>query len=173
MSAPQETRRTGDPTPERPHMAPGYGLPEHWSAAQAPAWRDVVAQVARARNYWVGTTRPDGRPHAMPVWGVWVDDTLLFSTDPRSRKGRNLAASPAVVVHLESGDEVVIVEGLVEPVTDEGVLARYVDAYDAKYQFRPNPDDGTSVVYALRPQVAFTWGEVDFVDSAVRWRFGE
>jgi hypothetical protein len=105
----------------------------------------------------------------MPVWGVWVDDTLLFSTDQQSRKGRNLAANPAVVLHLESGDDVVIFEGEVEVVTDEAVLTRYVDAYDAKYQFRPNPNDGTSLVYAVRPRVAFTWGEADFVESATKW----
>ena len=43
---------------------------------------------------WVCSTRPDGRPHAMPVWALWIDGALWFSTDPSSYKARNLARSP-------------------------------------------------------------------------------
>jgi len=36
---------------------------------------------------------------------------ILFSTHPKTITARNLRAHPALVVHLESGDQVVIVEG--------------------------------------------------------------
>jgi pyridoxine/pyridoxamine 5'-phosphate oxidase len=124
--------------------------------------------MASARNYWVGTTRPDGRPHAAPVWGIWFDESFSFATDPASRKGANLAANPALVVHLESGDEVVILEGTAEKVTDPTLLARFADAYEAKYRFRPEVS-GEAVVYRLRPRVAFAWRERDFPTSATRW----
>lgn len=70
----------------------------------------------RARNYWVVTTRSDGKPHSVPVWSIWLDETFYFGTDRRSRKGRNLATNPGLVVHLESGDDVVILEGVAEEV---------------------------------------------------------
>jgi len=59
----------------------------------------------------------DGLPHAVPVWGVWVDGALYFGTDRRSRKARNLATNQGAVVHLESGDDAVILEGFAEEIT--------------------------------------------------------
>jgi hypothetical protein len=64
----------------------------------------------------VATTGQHGAPHVAPVWGVWVRDVLWFGTDPASAKGRNLDRDDRVVVHLESGDEVVIVHGRAEAV---------------------------------------------------------
>ena len=158
------------PSRSRPQME-GYGLPDQVSDAEKYTWDWASAQMAEARNYWVCTTRPDGRPHAMPVWGVWLDGTLYFSTGRQSLKGRNLAANPEVVVHLESGDTVVILEGVVKEEPGPALLARYADAYDAKYSFRPDPNDPANGVYALRVRLAFTWLESDFVESATRWRW--
>jgi len=160
-----------EPVPDKPH-APGYGFE---TAKRKPGellpWGRVTEWLEAARNYWVVTTRPDGRPHAAPVWGLWLDGAVLFSTGPGSRKGRNLAANPALVVHLESGDNVAILEGTAEEVTDAGLRTRFADAYNAKYNFRPDPDDPNGLVYALRPTVAFAWRETDFPESASRWRF--
>ncbi len=76
-----------------------------------------------------------------------------------------------MVVHLESGDDVVILEGEIKEVSDRLTLDRFTDAYDAKYQFRPNPTDPTQLVYRLRPHTAFTWSEKDYPQSALRWDF--
>jgi PPOX class probable F420-dependent enzyme len=134
--------------------------------------------MSAARNYWVGTTRPDGRPHATPVWGVWVDETFYFGTGERSRKGRNLAAYPHLVVHLESGDDVVILEGVAEVITDPDpdLSARIADAYASKYldpetgeEFRPGSAEG---MFSVCPRVVFAWLENDFPRTASRWFFG-
>jgi hypothetical protein len=76
-------------------------------------------------------------------------------------------------VHLESGDDVVILEGVAEEEPDVAVLTRFADAYEAKYHWRPGTDTAQGLTYALRPRVAFTWRERGFPRSAVRWRFGE
>jgi PPOX class probable F420-dependent enzyme len=156
-----------DPVAERPGFEPDYGISDAPSDA---SWSDAVARLKSARNYWVVTTRPDGRPHAMPVWGLWLDDAVVFSTNPASRKGRNLAANAELVVHLESGDDAVILEGRAEIVADEDVLRRFSEAYFEKYGWRVEPGPGFGI-YALRPRVAFTWREADFPQSATRWRF--
>ena len=108
----------------------------------------------------------------MPVWGLWLEGELWFSTHPETRKGRNLAASPEVVIHLESGDEVAILEGVAEPVRGGETLARFVDGYEAKYGYRIEPGERAMGTWSVRPRVAFSWREADFPDSATRWRFG-
>ncbi len=165
-----EARR--NPTPGRPATSADYGISRDLEPAQC-SWSKATDLLAPARNYWVGSTLPNGRPHAMPVWGIWQDDTLYFATGRNSRKARNLAANPAVVIHLESGDEVVILEGEIEEVRDPSALDRFTDAYFVKYQFRPNTADPTQVVYRLRPHTAFTWGEKDYPQSALRWNFAQ
>ncbi|HWE63990.1 MAG TPA: pyridoxamine 5'-phosphate oxidase family protein [Chloroflexota bacterium] len=160
-----------DPTPSRPGVPASYGISAQIGDVEQFPWSWADEQLAQARNYWICTTRPDGRPHAMPVWGLWLDGAFYFATDPRSQKGRNLAASPQIVVHLESGDNVVILEGVVEQVTDTSFFARFVDAYDAKYHFRPDPGSPENPIFCLRPSAAFTWQESSFVESARRWRF--
>jgi pyridoxine/pyridoxamine 5'-phosphate oxidase len=147
-------------------MPAGYGVPTDGSGAERLPWSEAERWLTESRNYWLATTRPDGRPHAAPVWGLWVDGTLVVSTGRDSRKGRNLAARPELVAHTESGDEVVILEGAVEEIELTDELA---DAYEAKYAFRPTGDLG--VWYRLRPRVAQTWLERDFPHTATRWEF--
>src|SRR2546425_1061199 len=106
-------------------MSEGYGVPKDGSGAKQLPWSWAVERLLAARNYWICSTRPDGPPHAAPVWGLWLDDAVWFSTDRASRKGRNLLASPTVVVHLESGDDVVILEGEAELVQDETALSPF------------------------------------------------
>ncbi|MCZ6614599.1 MAG: hypothetical protein O6920_02295, partial [Chloroflexi bacterium] len=72
-------------------------------------------------------------------------------------------------VHLESGDEVVILEGVVEKVTDSEFLNRFADAYKVKYEFRPDLNDDTSVTFTLALRVAFAWMEANFPQTATRW----
>lgn len=151
-------------------MPDDYGLARRGTLLP---WTWARRRLIAAHNYWIATTRPDGRPHAMPVWGLWLDETFLFTTSRRSRKARNLRRRPAAVVHLESGDQTVILEGRLREVSDAALLARYADAYHAKYRFRPEPGDRKNVTYALRPRVGFAWRERDFPASATRWRFAK
>ena len=155
-----------EPIASRPGFEPGYGI--HESPEGMLPWSWAEERLERARNYWIGTARKDGRPHAAPVWGLWIEDAVLFSTSPRSRKGRNLARDPRVVVHLESGDEVVIVEGEVErvPLTEAAA-----EAYGAKYDFRPDPESPDGNWYAVRPRVAYAWLERDYPRTATRFSF--
>jgi len=75
-------------------------------------WAEVAARLAGARTYWLGTVTPSGAPHAAPVWGAVHDGTLYLYSERRTAKARNLAANPRVVVHLGSGEDVLIVSGL-------------------------------------------------------------
>jgi PPOX class probable F420-dependent enzyme len=148
-------------------MPRGYGVPTDASGGELLPWSWAEEQLTQARNYWICTTRRDGRPHAVPVWGIWFDGAVWFGTSPDSLKARNLARDPRLVVHLESGDDVVILEGRVELSRDADALKRYAEAYEQKYSHRPSE----AGAYVLRPSVAQTWTEQDFARNATRWVF--
>ena len=128
-------------------------------------WAWAEERLTASRNYWIATTDRDGAPAAAPVWGVWFDGALFFGTNPASRKGRNLERDPRVAVHLESGDEVVILYGRIE----RGALPpEALDAYDAKYAYRPAVTEGW---FVLRPRRAVAWIERDYPRTATRFDF--
>lgn len=154
----------------RPAITSGYGISTEPTGMLDWDWVDE--QMAKSRNYWICSTRPDGRPHAAPVWGVWYEGVLYFSTDTESRKARNLADRPEVVVHLESGDDSVILEGVVEVITDMTLLRQVGKAYAQKYPpYDPVGDDTPGLWYALRPYTVLAWMEHDFPNTATRWDF--
>jgi general stress protein 26 len=134
-------------------------------------WEWAEERVVTARNYWLATTRHDGRPHAMPIWGVWLEGAFFFGTGGSSAKARNLDANPAVVLHLESGDETVIVEGTAELVHDADLTRRVNDVYEPKYGWRVDGPEG-SRLYAVRPRRAYAWAERDYTESATQFDFG-
>ena len=159
-----------EPRATPPQMV-GYGAPGDASGAELLPWSWAVERLEGARNYWICTTRPDGRPHAVPVWGLWLDDAVWFSSSRRSVKARNLARNPAIVVHLESGDEAAIAEGEAAEVVERAKIERLVEPYAAKYDYRPDPDDEGAAWFAVRPRIVHAWRERDFPRSIVRWAF--
>ncbi len=170
------------PQSDRPQMPSGYGVDPTVTSGLL-SWEEAVAKLTDARNYWVATTRPDGRPHVVPVWGLWMDGAFYFGTEAESRKGRNLATNPHIVVHLESGDDAVIIEGQAQRVLDQAEWERVLAALEAKYSLPADsldssnsadptdPADPSMAVYVVPPTIAFAWREQDFPGSATRWRF--
>lgn len=158
------------PNPEPLDVAEGYGLNElgenHLSLTA------VLQRFGTERSWWVGTTRPDGRPHVVPVWGVQVDGQLFFSSDPRATKGRNLAANASVTVHLESGDQVAIIEGRATKVAGSDMPPGFTPAYNDKYGFEVDTSDPAFGFYRVDPVKVFSWDEGDFAATAARWLFG-
>jgi nitroimidazol reductase NimA-like FMN-containing flavoprotein (pyridoxamine 5'-phosphate oxidase superfamily) len=166
-----------DPVGERPHM-PDYGVADDAGWEPLP-WAWAAARLGPARNYWVVTVSGDGRPHALPVWGVWDDaeHRFCFSCGPRSRKAGNLSANPAVAFAPEDTVECVSVEGRGLEVADEQRRERWIERYLDKY--RPLAPDLTpaflrqNLVFEVTPERAFAIieREGEFSGRATRWRF--
>jgi hypothetical protein len=147
----------------RPYM-PGYGIATTTDGLLP--WEWAQERLARADRYWVASVSPDGSPHVMPVWAVWLDGGLWFSTGGRSRKARNLRARPACTVHPD-GDDVVVLNGVAELVAPSGAL---LEAYAAKYPETP-PDPAANPIVHVRPTTVFGLVESSFSTSPTRWSF--
>jgi hypothetical protein len=170
---PKVTTTAATPSPNcvnvgLPHVPELYGIKPR---KQYLPWSHAEERLARSRNYWICTTRADGRPHSIPVWGFWIDGALYFGTARSSRKGRNLAHNSAVSVHLESGDDVIILEGNAVEVSDPATLQMVDQASRDKYKMPLTTLPGESVFYCVRPRVALAWTEKDFPKTATRWEF--
>ena len=152
-----------------PDAPPLYGLKKR---AKYLPFSHAEERLAKSRNYWVCTTRPDGRPHSIPVWGFWIDGQLIFGTARTSRKARNLAENPVVSVHLESGDDVVILEGKAEEVDiSDGTILNKLDAASREKYKMPLMVVPEAVFYSVRPRTVLAWTEKDFPKTATRWKF--
>lgn len=153
-----------------------YGVPDDLDGTLP--WEWAQERLVRSRNYWVATVDPRGRPHAMPVWGVWRadDDTFSFSCAADSLKARNLAANPHVVVASDDTVEVVSVEGVAEPrpgSRDIGLL--YASKYEPDEAKRDEMADffAANAMFVVRPAKAFGMIETpeEFARAATRWVF--
>jgi PPOX class probable F420-dependent enzyme len=161
-----------EPQAGRPHMPFEYGIAEASEGMGLLAWSWAVERLVTSRCQWIATTRPDGSPHVMVVWGVWLDDRFYFATSTGSRKARNLVANPRCVVCTECAGEGVVVEGVGQVVADPAAVEQFRGAYRAKYQ--EDIDTSRFPVYVVRPRVAFGFiSEAErWAGTMTRWRFG-
>ena len=153
---------------------PGYGIagPEQGSGLLEWSW--AAARLTASRNYWVASVWPDGRPHVMPVWGMWDDSTLWFSSSAGSRKSKNLRADPRCVITTEEASDPVVIEGTARPATEPAVLQRVIDLMNAKYATHIELgflDPAVNTTFGVRPQRVFGMRDADFTGSPTRWTF--
>lgn len=164
---------SADPIASRPYM-PGYGLrPANEGTGLLP-WSWARERLERSHDYWVATTWPGGRPHLMPVWGVWADDAIWFSSSRGSRKARNLAVYPRCVLTTDNAFEPVVVEGDAELHDDLTTIESFVARINKKYQTDYGIDffdPAHNACFEVQPIWVFGLTEDDFTGSPTRWRF--
>jgi nitroimidazol reductase NimA-like FMN-containing flavoprotein (pyridoxamine 5'-phosphate oxidase superfamily) len=159
------------PAAERPDTpGPDYGVPA--TGGTMVDWSHVVERLTSAEAYWVVTVTPRNRPHAVPIWGVYVDDELYLEVGaPETAKNRNIASNPAISVHLDGANDVVIVNGTAEPTRpDHDLGIALAAAFKAKYRdYQPGPTDwdGGGLVRVV-PESVLAWTDMS---TATRWRF--
>jgi len=146
-----------------------YGSP---SDSRPLDWSWVEHQLADAGTYWV-VARSSGHPHPRPVWGVWQDRHLHLSIgSPAVRSA--LRSDPTVTVHLDSGTDVVIVEGRVGPPAT--TAEQVIDLYDSKYEWEYGVAEYGELT-VIQPQTVLAWrtaglhGRGSFQETG-RWTFG-
>jgi nitroimidazol reductase NimA-like FMN-containing flavoprotein (pyridoxamine 5'-phosphate oxidase superfamily) len=161
MSEPVE-----NPVAMRPTMD-GYGVPQ--SSEGALPWQWALERFSRSHNYWLTSVRPDGRPHVMPVWGVWLDGAWYFSTSMTSRKGRNLNANSKCVVCNQDAAEAVILEGTAQRLKEDEIPSQVLSDYKKKYDWEIDLKQGP--LWKVIPQIVFAMPESDFPKGVTKWVF--
>src|SRR5680860_1034337 len=148
-------------------------------------WEDAEKRLSKGGWFWLSTVRPDGGPHAMPVFAVWSESALYVPSKETARKSRNLAVDGRCVITTDTGDLHLIVEGKARRVRDEATLRRASDAFKAIYDWptvvtrdkldaeygAPTSGGPPYNVYEIMPTKAFglpTGGE-SFTPTS--WRF--
>src|SRR6266511_1206395 len=104
-----------------------YGSPElPWSRP-----RDLLAAQTPGPDipFFLGTSRPDGRPHAAGIGALWLDGDLYFTSGPGTRKARNLSANPACTISVRLTGIDLVLEGDATRVTDPPTLEQAAAAY--------------------------------------------
>ncbi len=145
-----------------------YGTP---SEASPLDWTWVEGELVRSGVYWV-VASGGAHPHPRPVWGVWGDQRLHLSIGSPVI-ARQLEQVGTVTVHLESGVDVVIVEGTAAGSTSAPHLYEaYNDKYDWNYtteEYGPLTTIAPTTVLAWR---AAGWAGREGFRETGRWRFG-
>jgi hypothetical protein len=135
------------------------------------------------RTFWLATAGPDGSPHLAAVGALWVDDQFYFTSGPRTRKSRNLAANANCAVSVSLDDIDVVVEGTARKVTDLPTLERVANLYASQgwparatggaitAEFSaPSAGRGPWDLYAVTPKAAVGVATKE-PHGATRWRF--
>jgi hypothetical protein len=134
------------------HLPTGYGTPQRMLE-----WDAVRGRLEDAQQYWLATTRPDGRPHVVPVDGLWRESRWYFGGHPDTVHQRNLRLDSEIVIHLADPIRAVIVEGQAEWVIPDAKAARELAAASKdKYGYAP-PAAYRGGVWALIPRRVLAW----------------
>jgi hypothetical protein len=161
---------------DRPDMPDGYGVPD--TASGTLEWESVEARLRDSSHYWMSTTRPDGRPHVVPRWGVWLESRFWYDGSPATVHARNVRSNPACTLHLESGAQAVILEGASRPADPPGLElgARLASEFGRKYAdhgYSPAADAWESTdaggLAVFTPAKALAWFE--FPTDVTRFTF--
>jgi general stress protein 26 len=159
-----------------------YGVPT--DATDALPWRWAQQRLVDNKNYWLVTVSRSGRPHALPVWGVWLPETdrFWFSCSPNARKARNIAENGRCVVTVDDTVECVSVEGrarIADVSVDADAIDHAVATYLRKYWDDPAVHADmeafvrSNAIVEVDPDRAFgiIEREDEFGRRATRWRW--
>ena len=144
-----------------------FGLPSHDNSLP---WKWANDQLTSAGTYWV-VARHHGRPHPRPVWGIWYRRRLHLSIGSPAILTA-LHTDPAVAVHLDSGTDVVIVEGRYG---GGSINQAVIKAYNAKYRWDYKAAEYGELV-VIQPTAVLAWRAAgragrDGFEKTGRWTF--
>jgi len=148
-----------EPKITRPQFPQGYVD----NPTASLTWDYVVKRLSESKNYWLCSVRPDQRPHAIPRWGVFLDGKFYYDGSPETRHARNLQENNRVALHLESGDQALIAEGVSHAAGKPSAeLAQKLSAaYTAKYEqfgYAPKPDQwDQGGLFVFTPSKVLAW----------------
>lgn len=159
-----------------------YGVPADLEGALPWSW--AQERLVSNKNYWAVTASSSARPHAMPVWGVWLPESerFWFSCSPSARKARNITENPQCAFTVDDTVECISVEGrarIADPATTDAATDQAIAAYLTKYwddaAVHPEMEAflRSHMIIEVTPERAFgvIEREEEFAQRATRWRW--
>lgn len=133
---------------------------------------------------WLATVRPDGAPHAVPVFAVWSESAVFVVSKDTARKSRNLAADGRCVITKDAGAAHVVVEGTARQAHDRATLERASEGFERTYSWpttvagdrldapygAPTSGGPPYCVFEITPTKAFAFPP-DGTFMPTRWHF--
>jgi len=157
----------------RPEFPTGYVD----NPASFLTWEWVAVHLAESKHYWLCSVRPNRSPHVVPRWGVFLHDKFYYDGSPETRHARNIDSNPKVSLHLESGSEAVILEGLSIPAGKPSPkLGRELSReFKRKYKdegYAPKPDQwNEGGLFVFTPRQCLAW--TSFTQDPTKFVFEE
>jgi F420H(2)-dependent biliverdin reductase len=107
---------------------------------------ETARRLTEERNVWLATTRPDGRPHLVPIWFVHEGGRFYICTQAGSVKARNLQNNANVMLALEDGDNAFVIEGTASAVQP---AANVVRKFKEKFDWDITTDSSYGLVFEI------------------------
>ena len=149
-------------TINRPNM-PEYGISENLRTLLS--WDKVNEWMDLSKNYWIATTKSDGKPHTRPIWGIWHNNLFYFGGGQKTSNVKNLLRDSRITVHTERADNVVIIEGKAEQFEDEEMHKILGIKYEIRYGlYHPPP------FWRVVPKIVFAWTMDDFANTPTKFK---
>lgn len=126
----------------------------------SPIAEDVRPYVEGPNVAHLATLLPDGAPHSVPVWVDVEGDRIAFLTDPRSRKGRNVARDPRVSLSITLHDRpnaMAQIRGRVVEVVEGDAAWTIIDRISEQYIGQPYPLRTDRAIYLIEPERSFVF----------------
>jgi hypothetical protein len=140
-------------------------------------WKWVAAQLTESKIYWLCSVYPNGRPHVVPRWGVFLDGKVYYDGSPETRHGRNIKLNSNISVHLENGTQPIILYGTStasekpSPELGKKLSQEYKKKYkELGYAPGPNSWDGGGL-YMFTPRECIAWSK--FNEDPTKFIFEE
>ena len=141
-------------------------------------WKDAERILRRGQYFWYATTNPNRSPHLVQQWGVWIDETLYFEGDEKTRWARNLARDPRLGFGTQVAHEAVMGKAVVDVIRGvdaplaERIAKQYATKYGRTFDYRPKPEQYTKGhVFRARPTKLIVFDVKRFNSAATRFAF--
>jgi hypothetical protein len=157
----------------------GYGTPPiEWEQVRSILTSEITQAPdtggPNRHTVWLTTINPDGSPHVTPVGFGHVDGVWYFTSGPRTRKSRNIAADPRCVVSVATHPFDLVIEGSAARVADADELRSVANEYNrdgwpaqvdgdaltAEYS-APSAGPPPWHVYKVTPSTVFAFGTAE------------
>jgi general stress protein 26 len=146
---------------------PGYQMPQ--DTTNLLSWEFVSAHMAAACHYWLTTISAQGRPHTVPVWGLWYKNRLHFEGSMQTAWARHLVRNPHITVHLPNPEQVIIIEGTAHIIEDDAIDSTEWERLDTRFQSKYQVEKGSPYWY-VEPRKVLAW-DGGGLQTMTRWLF--